>query len=228
MNSILKIWDNAQALFLTDLTVNKISNDLVPIRRQLNQVSNHKAYALINSKYNNLVYEVDKIRFKNNKSIEDIKKLKVKSSVTNEESSDVIEMDSGTGSYSTNIRSHKDDLNELRKRLLQDSNSQLTNDYHETIQQDLMKDLSNLASDLKDGAVGLSRKILADNNLLSKTQENLIKNDNLMNIVGGNLNNYVMNKLGGKISFWFLLKASLGLVFAFMVMLMLISFLPRL
>lgn len=219
--------DECSSPFLTKVTLNRISNDLIPIRQQLNHFKTHKSYTSLNSKYNALVYQVDKTKFNNDKAVEDIKKSRRKSSVI-QHVEEVDDISKGVESPSTNIRSQKNDLNELRKRLLQDSNSQLTNDYHENIQQDLMKDLSNLASDLKDGAITLSMKILDDNNLLTKTQENLIKNDNLMNVVGGNLNNYVMNKLGGKISFWFLIKASLGLTLAFVVMLILINFLPRL
>lgn len=113
-----------------------------------------------------------------------------------------------------------EDYASLRKRLLADgASSQFdnadrdrVNAYHETFQEDIMGDLSELASSLKTSAMSLSSKIVDDLKLVSATGENMLKSLTLMQTVGRNLNGYLSEKSGGKITLFFMIKT---MAFAF-------------
>ncbi|CAK7897202.1 hypothetical protein CAAN1_27S00760 [[Candida] anglica] len=123
-----------------------------------------------------------------------------------------------------------DNLSSLRKRLLSTSNNHLldkSNDYHDSIQEDILTELTGFAQTLKDSALRLSSKIVDDATVLEKTNENLLKNSDLMGIIDKNLNNYVLNKTGGKISFWFLIKVLLAVFALFFVMVLVIKIFPK-
>lgn len=123
-----------------------------------------------------------------------------------------------------------ENLTSLRKRLLTSNpNSMLdkTNDYHDSIQEDILLELSGFATSLKDSAMRLSSKIVEDATIVEKTNENLLKNSDLMGLIDKNLNNYVLNKTGGKISFWFLMKVLVGVFVLFFLMVALIKIFPK-
>lgn len=124
----------------------------------------------------------------------------------------------------------------LRKRLLADasssskiedaSNDQL-NSYHESVHEDLISELSDLTSSLKTSAMTLSSKITADAKLVSETTEHMVKNLSLMHTVGGNLNNYLGAKSGGKISLFFMIKIMVFVFVLFFFMAFIAKFLPK-
>ncbi|KAI5956890.1 hypothetical protein KGF54_000508 [Candida jiufengensis] len=128
-----------------------------------------------------------------------------------------------------------DNLTELRKRLLSTPSKKLTttttesqNDYHESIQEDIINELSQLTSTLKQSALNLSTKILgADLQVINETNENLIKNSTFLKSIENNLKNYLGNKSGNKISIWFLIKMSVVIVVVFIVMVLFIGIVPR-
>lgn len=206
---------------LAQLLIDKVQHDLIPIRQNLNNQKSSKQFELVEDKLNDLTYKLDILKYHNKKRLQEITPIREEPVQVSEDESNV-----KTGTYSTGVKTS--DINELRKRLFDNHESTLSNDHHENIQQDLIQDLSDLASDLKNGALNLSMKILDDNNLLSRTQENMMKNDSLMNVVGKNLNSYVLNKTGGKISFWFLIKTVIGILITFFIMVLIINFLPKL
>ncbi|KAI5963108.1 uncharacterized protein KGF55_002900 [Candida pseudojiufengensis] len=127
-------------------------------------------------------------------------------------------------------------LEELRKRLLSsntksssiEQDATTSNEYHESIQTDIINELTSLTSHLKTSALTLSSKILGDDlNIINETNENLIKNSQYFKIIENNLNNYLGNKSGNKISLWFLIKLSVFLVVVFIVMILFIGIIPR-
>lgn len=130
-----------------------------------------------------------------------------------------------------------DDYASLRQRLLSDgtstmldkrpANSEKANQYHENFQEELYSDLTDLASALKSSAQSLSSKITADSKLVSSTSEKMEKNLTLMQSVGKNLNGYLNEKTGGKISLWFLIKTMVGIFALTILMLILIKVLPK-
>lgn len=136
----------------------------------------------------------------------------------------------------------QEDLSSLRKRLLAggkttsllDSEGQNNNDmaakvneYHESIQQDIMNELSELTTSLKTSAVKFSAKILGEDlSLLEQTNENMLKNANLFKIIDRNLTHYLENKTGGKIGLVFLIKIAIGLAVVFMFMMIFIKVIP--
>lgn len=138
---------------------------------------------------------------------------------------------------SENAEDDPESLSSLRKRLLagnkysssldEKASSEKHNQYHESIQEDILNDLSSLASTLKTSAMQLGSRILDDTKVLNETSDNLIKNEGSLRTVGANLNSYVLNKSGGKIGFWFLLKTSVGLVLAFLLIVLLTRVLPK-
>lgn len=121
-------------------------------------------------------------------------------------------------------------LNELRQRLLSLKSTGLldkTNEYHESVQDDILNELSGFAATLKESAMKLSGKIAEDTRVMNSTSENLTKNLGLMGVVDRSLNLYVMNKTGGKISFWFLMKVAFLLFFMFFIMVALVKIFPK-
>ncbi|EGV61988.1 hypothetical protein PSN45_000700 [Yamadazyma tenuis] len=213
---------------LVKLMLDKISNDLIPIKLNLNKYKSNKLYDTINDKLIELIHNLDTLKHKNTKKLAQMKRQSIAathpSQVVIDDHSDP-RSNLSPSTYSTGVRNN--DVNELRKRLLENNRSSLTNDYHETLQQDLIHDLSDMVSDMKDGAIRLSKKIMDDNVLLSRTQDNMMKNDSLMNTVGSNLTSYVLNKSGGKISFWFLIKTMAAVVVLFLIMSIIINILPK-
>lgn len=131
-----------------------------------------------------------------------------------------------------------DDLSLLRQRLLaggthtsfddEAPDMSKANEYHESIQEDIMSELTGLASSLRDSAISFSAKLLEDNKALDKTSDAMYKNETMMRQVGNNLNNYVSNKTGGKISFWFLLKTTLAVYALFFAMVIIVKIFPKL
>lgn len=132
-----------------------------------------------------------------------------------------------------------EDLSSLRQRLLaggkqtqlldsEQSNERLNN-YHESVQDNILNELVDLTSGLKDSALRLSSKILnEDLNILNETNENIIRNSNLFKVIDHNLNHYLENKSGGKISLMFLIKLTLAIVIGFLFMVIIIKIIPKL
>ena len=141
----------------------------------------------------------------------------------------------------TSTTSNDDEnLTELRNRLLSKSKSKFDldstspdnvdklNTYHESIQDDILNELSQLTSTLKTSAMSLSSKILGDDlSILNETNENIIRNSNLFKVIDRNLNNYLESKTGGRISLWFLLKCVVGVIGVFLLMLIFVVIVPR-
>ncbi|ODQ78043.1 hypothetical protein BABINDRAFT_9650 [Babjeviella inositovora NRRL Y-12698] len=106
-------------------------------------------------------------------------------------------------------------LAELRRRLLKDgtqaklldsSSPVAQNNYHESLQNDLVEDISSLVSVLRSSALRFQEELLEDSEILQKTMSSIDENSNLMRNVNGFLRQYNLNT-GDKVSFWFLLKA---------------------
>lgn len=240
INGLSPVDTNEPPLIVKQLTTKKISNDLISIKQQLLTFPSHKHYNQVNDKLNHLQYITDISRYnlekihRQRQSKNHVNPLALTHdddtpSTTDSTANSTVIESNPTATGSTTIHD-SEDITSLRKRLLSTSSIvplQQVNNYHENIQQDLINDLSTLAGDLKLGAYNLSKKILDDNNLLSKTSDNLMKNNNLMDLVGDNLNSYVLNKSGGKILFWFLLKVLAFILTLFLVMIIIIKIFPK-
>lgn len=225
-------------LIVPDLTTQRISKDLLVIKLQLQQFTAHKQFKSLDSKVNHLQYVIDSTRYSIGKRRGYIKAQKPDTGAgasagggagaSGESATEAT--GTGTGTSTTGAMVHED-ITSLRKRLLSTSSivpQQQVNAYHDNLQNDLINDLSTLAGDLKLGAYNLSMKILDDNNLLTKTGDDLMKNNSLMDVVGDNLNSYVMNKSGGKILFWFLLKTLGAILTLFLAMIIIVKIFPKL
>ena len=155
---------------------------------------------------------------------------------TREESPSNLTSSTGNGHGNVN----DENLTELRNRLLSNSKSKFNlesaspndvdklNTYHESIQDDILNELSQLTSTLKTSAMSLSSKILGDDlSILNETNENIIRNSNLFKVIDRNLNSYLENKTGGRISLWFLLKCVVGVIGVFLLMMIFVVVVPR-
>lgn len=123
----------------------------------------------------------------------------------------------------------------LRQRLLSKDKSILddpkstvrTNDYHESIQQDMFNELLDLALVLKSTTLNFSNALMGeDKDMISATSNQLSANADTMDRVGSNLNNYVSNKLGSKISLFWMIKIALVLFVVFVFILIIAKLLP--
>ena len=141
-------------------------------------------------------------------NIENTPRANSTSKETREESPSNLTSSTGNGHGNVN----DENLTELRNRLLSNSKSKFNlesaspndvdklNTYHESIQDDILNELSQLTSTLKTSAMSLSSKILGDDlSILNETNENIIRNSNLFKVIDRNLNSYLENKTGGRI-----------------------------
>lgn len=213
--------------FTNKLKLTKISNDLAILVANISHYRSNKNYAKLNTELNDLIIKTNEKTFVNNVNLKTFISINTPVEALN------VEQTQETAPE-PELEEDEENLSQLRSRLLSsDGYSNLNkpvdnqNSYHESFQEELLSDLTDLASTLKSSALSLSSKILDDSNILSKTSENLHLNNNLMNLVGDNLNNYVSNKTGGKISFWFILKVMVFVFVLFIVMILLIKVLPK-
>lgn len=207
------------------LTLTKIQKDLPLLLSALNNHKNSKIYKDAQTKLLDLSNQLDELFYSTVRRADEFSNRYA----TYETEPEVVE------DVTPPPASKDEDLASLRKRLLQDgastsldnASTDQMNEYHETFQENLLSDLGELASALKTSASTLSSKILDDSKLVSTAGENLEKNLNLMLTVGTNLNGYLNEKTGGKISLFFLIKT---MVFVFVLtffMIVIIKVLPR-
>lgn len=202
---------------LSLMKLNRIQNDLIDLKANLIHYRSNNKHTGVNNQLNSLQFKLDKLKYENSII------PKEDPSDDDKDSSYIENMDHSSTDEETNITS-------LRKRLLNNDSLYLKeeqlNTYHENFQSELINDLTNLAQDLKSGAYNLSKKIFDDSTVLDRAGENFETNSTLLNNVSLNLNNYVTNKSGGKISLWFLLKVIVGMSLTFLLMVLLIKILP--
>lgn len=139
------------------------------------------------------------------------------------------------------VITNDEELSSLRQRLLSssklhqinqdntsESDSTKLNEYHESIQDDIVNELSELTSTLKSKAIEFSNKLLnQDSDILQQTHDNLSINRTMFDTLNKNLNDYLLNKTGWSISIWTLLKFAVALIVIFVVMLLFIIIVPR-
>lgn len=217
--------------FLQTITLQRIQNDLPHLLRALNANKGNKQHDSIQAQLNSLSALVDEHDYKIQKAIErqnaqKQSKLPQQALSVNQSASDLTTNDNSEEDYAS-----------LRRRLLADGTStsldeqnksaDQMNEYHETFQEDIIKDLSGLASALKNSAFAFSSKVTEDTKVLNETSENMMKSLSLMQTVGTNLNGYLNEKSGGKISIFFLIKMMILIVVVFFIALVLINFLPK-
>lgn len=139
------------------------------------------------------------------------------------------------------VITNDEELSSLRQRLLsssklhqinQDNNNDgdttKLNEYHESIQDDIVNELSELTSTLKSKVIEFSSKLLnQDSDILQQTHDNLSINRTMFDTLNKNLNDYLLNKTGWSISIWTLIKFAVALIVIFVVMLLFIIIVPR-
>lgn len=216
---------------LQAITLRRIQNDLPHLLRALNANKGSKQYESAYAQLNSLTETVDEQSYKVQKAVEQRNaqrqvKVPQQSESVGQSTSDLGKNDNPEEDYMS-----------LRKRLLADGTStslddqnksaDQMNEYHETFQEDIMKDLSGLASALKSSASAFSSKVTEDTKVLNETSENMMKSLSLMATVGSNLNGYLNEKSGGKISLFFLIKMMVAIMIIFFIALILINFLPK-
>lgn len=224
--------------YVNEFKLNRIINDIPSIKLQLNKYKGNKAYQDVSEKILLLQSLLDEKSYINDKLIRIWVSSKTVTGLTDKAN----ETAEDKTTYDETIELNDDEENfvSLRKRLLSGGTHTSLDDttnnkpsidkantYHESIQEDILSELTGFAASLRQSAVTLSSKLLNDNAILNKTGDNLMKNETLMKSVGNNLNNYVTNKSGGKISFWFLLKILLASFVLFFAMVVLIKIFPK-
>ncbi|EGW30440.1 uncharacterized protein SPAPADRAFT_73170 [Spathaspora passalidarum NRRL Y-27907] len=213
--------------YISQFKLEQIKHSLSNINQELHKFKSNKSYAQVYDKFTHLFVDVlDEKIYVNSKLIDIYEQQNRPVEKVEQEST----VEQGPAP--------EEDLPSLRKRLLAggktssllDSNQDITkvNEYHESIQNDILNELSGLTSNLKSSALKFSSKILGeDSNILSETQENISKNANLFQATNRNLNNYLENKTGGRIGLWFLIKITIALVMIFLFMIIFIKIIPK-
>lgn len=218
--------------FLEKLTLQKIQQDLPRLLRAANEYKSNKAYTLISKKLQQLSDSVDEGFYEQEQASKVFLDRYSKPTEVSVPESTVSTPENETEQFSG------ENYASLRKRLLADgaatsldndanASSEKMNNYHETFQEDLLSDLTELASSLKNSARTLSAKIVDDANLVSETGENLMKSLTLMQSVGTNLNAYLTEKTGGKITIFFMIKTIAFAFVLFFLMVVLTKILPK-
>lgn len=214
--------------YITHFKLVQIQNALSRLDQDLNKFQRNKLYNNLRTQLNNVyISELDEKLYIVSKLIEKYDKANSPESESNEINEKEVEDEV--------VVVKEEDLSSLRRRLLSSSSSKLDekdttklNEYHESLQDDILNELNELTANLKSSAITLSSKILGEDlNILNETNENIIKNSQLFKVIDENLNHYLLNKTGGKISIWFLLKCAVGLLIGFIIMLIFITIVPR-
>lgn len=210
------------------LTLNRINADIPLLLSHLNHHKNNVIYPTTFQLLLTLHSDISELICLKKKQVNDFQKRYETTSV-----GELPEPES----LAPQPQSTLEDYDTLRQRLLSDGTATLldktsasaekSNQYHENFQEELYSDLTDLASVLKSSALSLSSKILDDSKLVDSTSEKMHKNLTLMLTVGKNLNGYLSEKTGGKISLWFLIKTMVGVFTLAIVMLVLIKVLPK-
>lgn len=226
----------SQSPYLTQLKLNNINQDLPSLISNLQKFKASKHYNDINNQIKSLIITVDEKSFMNQRLIDQFISS-YQEIIPNDNKATPNDITTDQLPLSNNDLSidENETISELRKRLLSDnsyskidkSNIDGQNTVHDSLQDDILQDLTSLATTLKKSAISFSSKIVDDTRILLKTSENLYANESLMKSVGNNLNNYVTNKSGGKISFWFILKVMVSVFLLFIFMILLIKILPK-
>ncbi|KAM9912868.1 hypothetical protein OXX69_002161 [Metschnikowia pulcherrima] len=217
--------------FLEKLTLQRIQQDLPRLLRAVNEHRSSKLYQSLKTKIQDLSDHLDECLYEVDSATSEFLKRYEKETIQASDS------DALTTSEPEINDTQRENYASLRKRLLADgktslldaenSSSEKMNDYHETIQEDLLGELGTLASALKSSARSLSAKIVDDANLVSETGENMMKNSTLMQSVGTNLNAYLSEKTGGKITIFFMIKTMAFVFVLFFIMVVLTKILPK-
>lgn len=218
-----------QSPLLHRLQLERIHADLPNLLHNLKQHKSNKVYAKTLEQIYSLSDEVSQLLFLNQVAVSNWCSQYDRSSTPQAATSD-----------ETHTQTSNEDDDEsyasLRKRLLangsssaklESANHEQLNLYHESIQEELISELSDLTSNLKSSAMHLSSKISEDAKLVSQTTEHMVKNLSLMQSVGVNLNNYLGAKSGGKISFFFMIKVMVFVFLLFFIMAFIANFLPK-
>ena len=228
-NEVSPVEDNKSgaASYLTEAKLARLGQDIRTAKQVVSQLQHSKHYGTLSERTRRLLDHADEKSYANSKVLvswlatfagEGEKESQEKTVTTEEDT--------------------EEELAVLRHRLLSRSTQQAfdegadtgvekANSYHESIQEDILNELSGFASNLKESALRFSSKLLEDNKTLNETTEKLMKNETLMKNVGSNLNNYVLDKTGGKVSIWFLMKVLLGSILLFLLMVLLVRILPK-
>ncbi|CAK9686692.1 unnamed protein product [Candida parapsilosis] len=228
--------------YIAQYKLQLLQTSLLQQSSSIDQFKSNKSYQKLKSRIDTLLvdvideklYVVDQLIEWYN--IENTPRANSTSKETREESPSNLTSSTGNGHGNVN----DENLTELRNRLLSNSKSKFNlesaspndvdklNTYHESIQDDILNELSQLTSTLKTSAMSLSSKILGDDlSILNETNENIIRNSNLFKVIDRNLNSYLENKTGGRISLWFLLKCVVGVIGVFLLMMIFVVVVPR-
>lgn len=218
-----------QSPLLHKLQLERIQADLPGLLHILKQHKSNKVYAKTLEQIYSLSNEISQLLYSNEIALSDWSSQfdhpSPPDSASNEGPVSQTGNDEDDESYAS-----------LRKRLLADgssstkldnANHEQLNLYHESIQEELISELSDLTSNLKSSAMHLSSRISEDAKLVSETTEHMVKNLSLMQSVGVNLNNYLGAKSGGKISLFFMIKIMVFVFLLFFVMAFVANFLPK-
>lgn len=219
--------------YVAHLELIAVANELPTIRKNLQKYTKHRKYGQLVATASQVQNQVDEYIFVNNRFLDRYDSehaLPPPQLATETQQND-------NHSADLSPQNPDDNLGLLRQRLLAggthtsfDDATDVTraNEYHESIQEDIMSELTGLASSLRTSAINFSAKLLDDTKALDRTSDAMFKNETLMRQVGSNLNNYVTNKTGGKILFWFLLKVSVGIYVLFFAMVLIVKIFPKL
>lgn len=208
------------------LTLTKLQSDLPLLLRALSSHKNSKVYYSTHEQLLLLSNRIDELFYATVKRTEIFnERFEVKEVPVQDEIEDI----------SPEPVARTEDLASLRQRLLQDgattsldnASTDQMNNYHETFQEDIMNDLGDLATALKTSAATLSSKILDDLKLVATAGENMEKNLTLMQTVGTNLNGYLNEKTGGKISLFFMIKVMVFIFVLTFCMIVITKILPK-
>ncbi|KAI5970020.1 hypothetical protein CANMA_000923 [Candida margitis] len=230
----------SQSPYIAQYKLQLLQSSLLKQLSSLDRFKNNKSYSSLKSRIDKLLVDViDEKLYIVDQLIDwyNVENTPQSAAATSEDAS----AESLTKQDVTSTDNDDENLTELRNRLLSGSKSKLDlestsssndvdklNTYHESIQDDILNELSQLTSTLKTSAMSLSSKILGDDlSILNETNENIIRNSNLFKVIDRNLNNYLENKTGGRISLWFLLKCVVGVIGVFLLMLVFVVIVPR-
>lgn len=122
-------------------------------------------------------------------------------------------------------------IESLKSRLLSTTHNQLDqvqtteiqNNYHESLQQEIIESLPTMVSSLKEQASQFQEMIMHDANILKEATQNFEASQNKFDGVNNLLSKYHKE---GKLSYWFYIRVTAMIVVCFMILLIIIRLIP--
>lgn len=208
----------------------KYSKDIDMIRKQTYNKSNFEAF---NREVHNTDRKIQSLIINLEIQISDLYEEKVSQDqlLRVEQEKELLKTNSPNVSKNSGEFEAGESIETLRSRLLSTNHNQLDqvqtteiqNNYHESLQQELIETLPSMVSSLKGQASQFQEMLMQDASILKEATQNFEASNGKFDNVNNLLSKYHKE---GKLSYWFYIRVTAIIIVAFMIILIIIRLIP--